>query len=215
MLTLAQFGLAAGHPTLPTMWTATVNEAQVGVVKESYIMVDKPTPENPSAKWTNFTDGSCQRLIFDGNNINQARYLLGCDAVDCCTEEQSGNHIEYQIPNVHPAVLAPVTDGGKQTIQLYDKSSVEAEAWQWKFAVAKYTAYVTTTDQGSVLHRWNVEAAGNNFTNDYVNYEVPTDVNAFKSQFAIPQVCQGPKVMPCDGQVSPASLAFLRSGRLF
>ena len=46
------------HPTLPTMWTATVNEAEVGTVLESYIMIDRPTPSNPSAKWTNFTDGS-------------------------------------------------------------------------------------------------------------------------------------------------------------
>merc|ERR1711871_531306 len=78
----------AGHPTLPTDWRATVKEAQVGVVYESYRMVDKPTPSNPSAKWTNFTDGSCQRLIYVGNNYNEARYLLGCDAVTCCTEQQ-------------------------------------------------------------------------------------------------------------------------------
>ena len=46
------------HPTLPTMWTAIVNEAEVGVVTESYKMVQKPTLDNPSARWTNFTDGS-------------------------------------------------------------------------------------------------------------------------------------------------------------
>jgi len=31
----------------------------VGLVEESYTMVLKPTPDNPSGKWTNFTDGSC------------------------------------------------------------------------------------------------------------------------------------------------------------
>lgn len=100
LLALAQFVAVvedmASHPVLPTMWTALVNEASVGVVKESYVMVDKPTPDTPSAKWTNFTDGSCQRLIYYGNNYNEGRYLLGCEAVDCCTEEQDGNHIEYQ-----------------------------------------------------------------------------------------------------------------------
>lgn len=29
------------HPTLPDAWTATVNEDGVGVVYESYLMVDK------------------------------------------------------------------------------------------------------------------------------------------------------------------------------
>ena len=83
---------APSHPTLPTRWTAKVNEDEVGLVLESYKMVDKPTPSNPSAKWTNFTDGSCQRLIFDGDLENNARYLLGCDALDCCIESQEGNH---------------------------------------------------------------------------------------------------------------------------
>ena len=49
------------HPTLPTMWTAIVNEAEVGVVTESYKIVQKPTLDNPSARWTNFTDGSSCR----------------------------------------------------------------------------------------------------------------------------------------------------------
>ena len=187
MLHIALAANAASHPTLPTMWTATVKEAQVGVVKESYIMVDKPTPDNPSAKWTNYTDGSCQRLIYVGNNYDEARYLLGCDAVDCCTETQSGNHVrpparncrcpeaviatthtvwqvEYQIPNVHPAFLAPVTDAGNHTITMFDGSTVTATAWQWKFAVAKYTAYTTS----STLHRWTVNVGGDNITNDYV-----------------------------------------------
>ena len=63
-----------------------VQESEVGLVEESYTMVYKPTPDNPSAKWTNYTDGSCQRLIYEGNNADAHRYLLGCDAVDCCIE---------------------------------------------------------------------------------------------------------------------------------
>ena len=199
-------GAMQQHPTLPTMWTATVNEAQVGTVYESYIMVDKPTPDNPSAKWTNFTDGSCQRLIYDGDNANQARYLLGCDAVTCCTETQSGDHREYQIPNIHPKFLAPVKPLGKETITLaVDKSTVDADVWEWKFGIATYWAYTT----GPTLHRWVVQAASQNFTNDYVNYTVPTDVAAFKSQFRIPDVCSSAR--SCDGQVSAKSLKFLRA----
>ena len=47
-----------------------------------------------------------------------------------------------------------------------------------------------------------------------VDYTVPTDVAAFKSQFAIPEVCNKPNVPKCDGQVSAKSLAFLRAGSL-
>ena len=131
---------AASHPTLPTMWTATVNEDQVGVVHESEYF--------PKAKWTNYTDGSCQRLI-----LGEHRYLLGCDAVDCCTEDGSSPQ-EYQIPNVHPALLAPVQNAGKETITLFDGSTVEADHWQWKFMIAQYNAYITTAADGSgILHR--------------------------------------------------------------
>lgn len=97
-------GLLESPVTLPDRWTATVREDEVGWVHESYKMVQVPTPANPSGKWTNFTDGSCQRLILDPDLPLAERYLLQCDAVDCCKESQSGNHVEYQIPNVHPKV---------------------------------------------------------------------------------------------------------------
>ena len=47
---------------------------------------------------------------------------------------------------------------------MFDGSTVTATAWQWKFAVAKYTAYTTS----STLHRWTVNVGGDNITNDYV-----------------------------------------------
>ena len=64
-----------------------------------------------------FLDKNSKRLIYDGDNYDQARYLLGCDAVPCCVESQSGNHLEYQIPNIHPAFLAKVSDLGEHTIE--------------------------------------------------------------------------------------------------
>ena len=77
MLSASLFAaLSDPHPTLPTAWTATVKEVEVGVVFESYIMVDKPTPTNPSGKWTNYTDGSCQRLIYDGDIPSARRCTL-------------------------------------------------------------------------------------------------------------------------------------------
>merc|ERR1711968_390732 len=115
----------AAHPTLPTMWTATVKEDEVGIVRESETFVwHEHSASNPSAKWTNFTDGSCQRLIFDGDLENNARYLLGCDALDCCIESQEGNHMEYQIPNIHPSFLTKVESLGKHTISQYEGSKI-------------------------------------------------------------------------------------------
>ena len=139
--------------------------------------------------------------------------LLSCtgDAVDCCTEEQSGNHVEYQIPNVHPAALTHVTEAGNETITLFNGSSILAEAYQWKFSLAKYTAHTV----GSELLRWTVHIEGSNITNDYVNYTAIPDADraAFQATFAVPPQCQGPHVYSCNGQVSEKSLRFLRAGR--
>ena len=201
---VATTGMAAdSHPTLPTMWTALVNEASVGLVDESYIMVDVPTPTNPSGKWTNFTDGSCQRLIYDGDLPSAARYLLGCDAVDCCIEEQSGNHVEYQIPNVHPAALAPVSYKGKHKVNQYAQgktTSVICDAYEWKFGPETFTAYTTQEKNETQLHRWNVNLEGKNFTNDYFNYEgVPeSQKEAFQATFHVPAIC-GDHPLKCDG----------------
>jgi hypothetical protein len=213
MLTASLFAAVgnAPHPTLPTAWTATVKEDEVGVVYESYIMEDKPRASSPSAKWTNYTDGSCQRLIYDGPSYAARRYLLKCDSVDCCYEDQSGNHVEYQIPNLHPAFLAPVTHAGKESLTLYNGSTLAADAYQWKFATAKYTAYTVGAD----LVRWTVTVEGANFTNDYANYTAVPDAEraAFQATFAVPPQCQGHQVLACDGQVSEKSLRFLRAGR--
>ena len=79
------------HPTLPTAWTAIVEEEGVGTVWESYLMNTRPSPENPSGKWTNFTDDpnepdACRRLIYV-TGTKQVRYYLKCHAVDCCYDD--------------------------------------------------------------------------------------------------------------------------------
>ena len=209
---------APSHPTLPTRWTAKVNEDEVGLVLESYKMVDKPTPSNPSAKWTNFTDGSCQRLIFDGDLENNARYLLGCDALDCCIESQEGNHLEYQIPNIHPSFLTKVESLGKHTISQYEGSKivkVTCDVSSWKFGLATYYAFTTKDPKTNVtvLNRWTVDAEGKNFTNDYFGYATPTDVAQFDAQFNVPAICNG--AMSCGdayklGKISKNSLNFVR-----
>ena len=132
-----------------------------------------PTPANPSGKWTNFTDGSCQRLILDPDLPDAMRYLLLCDAVDCCVEEQSGNHVEYQIPNVHPAVLAPVTHLGQVDLTLDQpdgsQKTVTADEWTWKFTAETFYAYTTGSgNTGVKLWQWKVNVEGDNITNTYL-----------------------------------------------
>lgn len=208
----------AAHPTLPANWRATVNEAEVGEVYESYRMVYKPTDANPSAKWTNYTDGSCQRLIRDGPLYAAERYLLKCDAVDCCVEDQSGNHIEYQIPNVHPAILAPVTFNGEETIHLRDGTTVDADLYSWSFGPAKYFVYTTGGDpsknETAQLHRWSVQVGGENITNEYYNYTAVQSSQAWIDTFAVPEICNG--AMSCgdankQGLLSDKNLAFVRA----
>ena len=146
---IASVNAAPSHPTLPWSWTAQVREAEVGFVDESYNMVYKPTLDNISGKWTNFTDGSCQRLIYVPDLPSAARYLMLCDAVDCCKEEQSGNHIEYQINNVHPPELAPVKSLGKEKIGRTAPNgtyiTTECDVWNWEFATENF--YVTPLRQ--------------------------------------------------------------------
>ena len=181
LVTIAFTAVAAEskHPTLPTRWKATVHEDEVGIVFESYKMVDRPTPANPSAKWTNFTDGSCQRLIFDPDLPLDSRYLLGCDALDCCIEGQSGNHVEYQIPNVHPAALAPVKHLGQETINQMEGSKankVTCDVWTWSFGPETLFAFTSKDPKtnGTVLNRWIANIEGMNYTNDYFGYAAPT-----------------------------------------
>lgn len=181
------------------MWKATVREAEVGVVYESenFVQNHEVTAANPCAKWTNYTDGSCQRLIYqnEGNSELTMRYLLGCDAVDCCKEHGDGP-IEYQIPNVHPAALAKVRALGREQIQLFDGSEVTADGWSWKFAIENFTVFTTGPAAGqpyATLTQWTVKAEGVPYVNQYVNYTIIPDADraAWASNFQVPEVCKG------------------------
>ena len=197
--------MTAGHPTLSDRWTAFVQEDEVGWVYESYKMVQEPTVKSPSAKWTNFTDGSCKELIYvTDDDLLTARYLLKCDAVDCCHEEQDGNQDEYQIPNVHPAIFSPVSYEGTEQVEIDpdegDPYFIKADVWHWSFVVEKYYALTVNESDGSTgLLRWMVDLEGQQFNNTYLNYTEPSvnETSAFDAQFQIPEVCQG-NILPCD-----------------
>jgi hypothetical protein len=153
-------------------------------------------------------------------------FLLGCDAVDCCTEENTDSPVEYQIPNVHPAALAPVSNMGKHSITLFDGSTVNADAWSWRFGPEKITAFTTpvagNASQG-VLHQWIPNMVGVNYTNQYVNYTgVPVAEQAmfartFDGYALLEGICKN--VVTCQdahrqGKLSAKHLRFARAGSL-
>ena len=143
--------------------------------------------------------------------------------MDCCIEEGNDGTVEYQIPNVHPAILAPVHYLGQKTFERFDGVSVTADMYMWRFAIEKYTAYVTNgtgNNSHAVLQRWEVDVSGKPFPNEYANYtEVPeSEAAAFKASFQVPEICRANNILHCDnahrkGLLSAKSLRFLRAGR--
>jgi len=190
------------HPTLSTMWVSTTDEPGAGVGLESYYMVDQPTTTNPSAMWSNYSADDCFRLIYDdGSLLETGRYLIKCDAIDCCEEDQEGNQIEFQIPNVHPARLAPVKYDGKKSIVITFGENVTCDVWSWHFLAEKNEAYTVGNGSDVRLVRWGaavgVEIVHIDFAKDYKN--IPeSQRDAFKATFAIPPECAVPNLPQCD-----------------
>lgn len=222
---LLAFGLAQDHPTLPTMWVSTTNEPGVGVGVEAYYFVDQPTQAEPSALWSNYS--GCERLIIDDGTFEYTkRYLLGCDALDCCYEMQDGNQVEFQIPNTHPKP-ATVTYGGSVAIDDHKFSpGIKADSWSWQTStgVEKWTAYTNACPDcvnNVTVVRWHVQAltaiANIDFDSDFKG--IPeANRESFKQMFQVPKVCQPVNLLPCpstsDGEssvpLSPMEQLFLR-----
>ena len=153
-------------------------------------------------------------------------FLLGCDAVDCCTETNTDDPYEYQIPNVHPAVIAPVSNMGKHNISLFDGSQVRADAWSWKFGPERITAFTTPVAGNAsqaTLHQWTASVEGQNFTNQYVNFtaipenERPMFARTFDGYSLLEGICKN--VVTCQdahkqGKLSAKNLRFARAGSL-
>ena len=167
---------------------------------EAYHFVDKPTPANPSAIWSNYS--GCQRLIYDeGGAVSgpgQQRYLFGCDAVNCCHEPQQGNHKEYQIPDIHIfGHDVPVVSEGKQTITSFNQT-IEADGWAWQIPrIGQTTAYTTQNGTEVTLHLWETMLKVGNITSvktEFKNFKTPSasEMPEFLSQFNKPthEVCR-------------------------
>lgn len=201
-LAVVAFGLV--HPTLPTMWSSETNEPPVGDGEESYYFTDKPTEDEPSAMWSNYTDPECRRLIWDVG-YSQVRYLLKCDAVDCCKESGQGNQIEFQIPNVHPEFLAKnFTYAPNQTIvNAYGTKLTGLDVWHWEFGPEKWDVYTkpcASCANKVQLYRWYVKAFTEEAAIDFVNFTgIQESQRAeFKSNFYVPDQCKPDNIPECD-----------------
>ncbi len=175
-----------------------------------------PHPRNPSLIAADYTDGSCQRLIYEAG-YDAARYLFKCDAIDCCYEEEEDGPLEYQIPNVHNDPLCKVDNLGKENITLFDGTSHEADRWAWKFTLQHWTAHTEEKPWGTALLRWTTSVGSyGTFTNEYSNYTAVPDSQAaaFRASFAAPAHCPiSCNALHAEGKLSDRSLRFLRADR--
>lgn len=194
------------HPTLPVMWKAETIDPPMGKGFEQYNFVDNPTDENPSAMWSSYP--GCKRLIYVPTPYTGKRYLLGCDALDCCWETQDGNQVEFQIPNVH------YTDPTKEAEVSYQRvnitnfgEKVEADEWSWSLGNSeKFWAYTEDCDDcylGVRLLQWKVQVLAQNpvkiqFKGYYGIDPNSDEGKAFDETFAIPEECQASNLISCD-----------------
>ena len=173
--------IVSDYPTLPTLWNAETIEPgspDMGHGSESYDFVDSPTPENPSGIWSNYTD--CQRLIYIPSKNTAKRYLLGCDAVNCCWEDQDGNHVEFQIPNVQYSNPQKNVDVYYQRANVTNFGErIEADEWSWSWTFGDklsqdWRAYTVVCDNcvgGIQLIQWQSRAMNSEwFPVQYKNY---------------------------------------------
>jgi hypothetical protein len=194
------------HPTLPTMWSARTIDPPQGKGIEKYFFMDTPTDDTPSGMWSEYL--GCKRLISTVSLPNTKRYLLGCDGgVDCCWEEQSGNQVEFQIPNVHytdPTKKVPV-DYARANITNFGEV-IEADAWSWKFTTEKFTAYTNDCPDcvnGVQLLQWKVDMGQETKAviqfKGYQGIDPNTQAGKdFAAEFAVPQQCLANNLLKCS-----------------
>lgn len=200
------------YPTLPDLWTAETIEPGApgsGYGVESYKFVESPTGDNPSALWSNYTD--CERLIYIASNSNAKRYLLGCDSVNCCYEEQDGNQVQIQIPNVHYSNPKKKVDVYHDIVNItYFNEDIQADEWSWSWNIndklrqdwKAYTIDCKNCVNNVILLQWKSRALDSEwFTISFKNYKgfdisSPEGKN-FAQSFQVPPECQKNNLLKC------------------
>lgn len=202
-LAFSVFGMisAKEHPTLPTLWKAITIDPPMGQGIEEYKYVENPTKDNPSAMWSKYN--GCSRLIYvDGPT--PVRYLLGCDAVNCCTEEQDGNQVEFQIPNIHYLNPSKSVDVFHQKVNITNfGSQIEADEWSWSWNLEKWKAYTRDCSNcygGVQLLQWKASVLGIKAVIQFKDYRgIDPDSEEgkeFLGTFTPPEVCNNAIACP-------------------
>ena len=185
----------------------------MGKGEEEYNFVADPTSDHVSGLWSKYP--GCQRLIYIPGPYTGKRYLLGCDAVDCCWEEQDGNQVEFQIPNIYyadPSKKAEVTYKSANITTNFDETYEMADAWSWCLerngeCIESFTAYTTECEScvnGFQLLRWSTRVGKGPYVSiDFKNYQgldpSSTEGQAFEDTFAVPKECQAENLLKCPG----------------
>lgn len=207
--------LAVDHPTLPAQWKAeTIEPGAPGTGKgiESYNFVSNPSNDQPSSMWSNYT--GCSRLIHATGSTGK-RYLLGCDAMNCCYEEQDGNQVEFQIPNFRYTNPSKTVDISHQRANITSFGNlVEADEWSWEYAphgitIGEYKVYTNHCEDcvnDIELVLWQTRAFGSEwFSIQFKNYRgldpESQEGKDFAASFNIPAVCQG-NILQCPSSIS-------------
>lgn len=190
------------HPTLPDYWKSVTIDPPNGKGVEDYMYEKNPTPDNPSAMWSKYID--CKRLIYvDGSSQNK-RYILGCYSMDCCWEEQEGNQVQFQIPNVQikgedvsvAYLRTNITNFGNE---------IEVDEWSWSWGQETWWAYTNYCDScfnKVELLQWKAQvgkgAAATIQFKGFSGIDPNSDEGqTFKKSFAIPTECKANNLLKC------------------
>ena len=168
--------------------------------------------DNPSSMWSRYK--GCQRLIHVDNYSGGTSYLLGCESVKCCKRNQSGNQVEFQIPNVQysdPTREVEITYTGNVTITNFDEKMV-ADEWAWSVqthsgsVIGDYKAYtVDCSGQGAAPQEYNfysgrlvpLEVPGSPFNSRIIRALTSRSLLHLKRLSRILEECQG-NILSCS-----------------
>ena len=149
-------------------------------------------------------------MIYIESAYSGTRYLLGCDALNCCHEPQDSNQVEFQIPNIY------YSDPRKEVTVNYARKNItnfneiiEADEWSWALTlpdgtpVERFWAYTIDCEacvNKVQLLQWKVNAVGTQVKiqfKDYRGYDAASDEGKeFASSFKLPAVCSG-NILTC------------------
>lgn len=203
------------QPHLAQAWTAmsTGDGEPNQTGKESYIYCPskKTSDDCIQAHVWDYGADTCQKFEVNRGYGSKwsGTYLVKCDAVNCCTEDDT----QGELPDIKmwdigmgKSIIThdTVTYGGNvQTQELYNKT-VQADLWEETFNLpftkekVTYNYYVSGQGSDIITHR--IDYGVTNTTAGtilYGDFKVIHNLTDFASVFEPPQECLKPNVLKC------------------